>query len=165
MVGGLLALEYGRGVVHAERATVLHDLAVAQADHPLGLLRDVGLVGDQDHSPSFFVQAREYSQHVLGGVRVQVAGRLIGEDQRGVGHDRPCDRDPLLLPARQLRRLMMQAVTHTDRVQCPFGAPPALCPPQSGVGERQLHVDQCARARHQVEALEDEADLAVAQVG
>ena len=37
--------------------------------------------------------------------------------------------------------------------------------PTPGVGQRQLDVRQRARARHEVEALEDEADLAVAQVG
>ena len=36
---------------------------------------------------------------------------------------------------------------------------------QAGIGERQLDVGQRARARDQVEALKDEADLAIAQVG
>ncbi len=83
--------------MHAQRSAVLDDLAIAQPDHPLGLVGDVGLVRDQDHGSAFFVQARKDRKDVLGGVRVQVAGRLVGEDQRGVGHDCPCDRDPLLL--------------------------------------------------------------------
>src|SRR5439155_19253786 len=37
-------------------------------------------------------------------------------------------------------------------------------PVETGVGERQLDVGQRARARDQVVALEDEADLAVAKV-
>ena len=107
----------GRRVVHAERAAVLDDLAVAQPDHPLGLLGDVGLVRDQHDGAAFFVQAREDPQDVLGGVRVEVAGRLVGEDQRGVGHDRPRDRDPLLLAAGQLGGLVVQAVGHPHRAR------------------------------------------------
>ncbi len=60
---------------------------------------------------------------------------------------------------------MAHAVGHADRAQRPFGALPALGAPQAGVGERQLDVDERAGARDEVEALEDEADLAVAQVG
>src|ERR1039458_114153 len=60
---------------------------------------------------------------------------------------------------------MMHAADHPHRAQRAFGATAALCPPQAGVGERQLDVDERACARDEVEALEDEADLAVAQVG
>ncbi len=60
---------------------------------------------------------------------------------------------------------MIEAVAHSHRAQRPLGAPAALRAPQPGVGERQLDVDERARARHEVEALKHEADLAVAQVG
>src|ERR1039457_6482677 len=109
-------------------------LAVAQPDHPLGLFCDVGLVGDQDHRASFLIQTRKDPQDVLGGTRVEVAGRLIGENQRGVGHERARDRSPLLLAARQLRRHMVHPVCHPYRAKCVFGAPPALGTPQPGVG-------------------------------
>ena len=44
------------------------------------------------------------AEHLLRGARVEVAGRLVGEqDARRVG-DRARDRDALLLAARKLRR-------------------------------------------------------------
>ena len=74
--------------------------------------------------PSSFRRAK-IRKHVLGGVRVQVAGRLVGEDQRGVGHDRPRDRDTLLLAAGQLRRLVVAggcpsppSAVHARRAVC-----------------------------------------------
>ncbi|MGY4342223.1 hypothetical protein ACVWW3_007129 [Bradyrhizobium sp. LM2.9] len=38
-------------------------------------------------------------QHVLGGGLVEIAGRLVRQQQRGLCRQRTADRDPLLLPA------------------------------------------------------------------
>ena len=35
----------------------------------------------------------------VGGVLVEIAGRLVGKEQRRTHHQRPCHRDPLLLAA------------------------------------------------------------------
>ena len=119
--------------MHPGQALVLHDLAVAQPDHALGLFGHVGLVRDQHHRAAFFVQASEDPQHILGRVRVEVAGRLIGQDQRGVRHQRSRHRDALLLPARELRGLVAHAVGHAHRAQGAFGSLPALCSTQACV--------------------------------
>src|ERR1019366_8104383 len=117
-------------------ATVLDDLAIAQADYALGLLGDVGLVGNQDDGAPLFVQPRKDSQDVLGGVRVEVPGRLVGEDQGWVGDDRPCYRHPLLLAAGKLRWLVMQSVGHPHGAQRILRALAARCAVESRVGER-----------------------------
>ena len=52
----------------------------------------------------------EHPQNVHAGVRVEVAGRLVGQDQRGLVHQRPGNGHALLLPARHLRRLVVGAV-------------------------------------------------------
>jgi hypothetical protein len=44
----------------------------------------------------------------VGGV--EISSRLVGEDERRVVGQRPGDRDPLLLAARQLRRIVMPAI-------------------------------------------------------
>ena len=59
----------------------------------------------------------------------------------------------------------MGALGHPDRCQGPLCALAAGVAVDAGIGQRQLDVRQRARAGHQVEALEDEPDLAVAQVG
>ena len=56
-------------------------------------------------------------QHVVGGVAVQVAGRLVGEQQGGLGDQRPGHRDALLLAAGELVGLVLGAVGEADRVQ------------------------------------------------
>src|ERR1700677_2537415 len=60
---------------------------------------------------------------------------------------------------------MLHAMAHSHRSQCSLGAVSSRGAPQPGVGERQLYVDQRAGTWNEVEALKDEADLAVAQVG
>ena len=84
--------------------------------------------------------------------------------ERRIGDDRPRDRDALLLAAGELGG----EVVERGR---PCRPPPARrrparrsAAPEPGVGERQLDVRQRRGPRHEVEALEDEADLAVAQV-
>ena len=59
----------------------------------------------------------------------------------------------------------MHAAGHPDGAKRAFGPLPALRASQPGIRERELHVDERAGACDEVEALEDEADLAVAQVG
>ena len=75
--------------------------AVADVDDPLSVWRDVGLVGDEDdRDPLVDVQRLEERHDLLARVRVEVASRLVGEDEGGVHHQRSRDRDPLLLPSR-----------------------------------------------------------------
>ena len=53
-------------------------------------------------------------EHVVGGVRIEVAGRLVGEQHaRRVG-DRARDRDALLLAAGQFRRPVRDALAEAE---------------------------------------------------
>ena len=55
--------------------------------------------------------------------------------------------------------------TDQDSVRCRSRNPteaPAVATAHAGIDERKLHVVQCRRARQQVEGLEDEPDLLVA---
>ena len=49
--------------------------------------------------------------------RVEVAGGLVGEHERRLAHDRASDRDALTLPARHLRRAVIQAMTQPHSFQ------------------------------------------------
>src|SRR6202042_1459974 len=86
-----------------ERAALIgDDLAVAEANDPAGVVRDLALVRDQDDRPALVAEALEDRQHLPGRCRVEIARGLVGEDQRWVGHQRAGDRHTLLLAARQL---------------------------------------------------------------
>src|SRR5262245_3591575 len=92
------------GSCDGSRATdVGDDVPVAEGDAALGELGDVGLVRDEhDRDALVAVEADEQVQDVEARLRVEVAGRLVGEQERGAVHERPRDRDALLLPAREL---------------------------------------------------------------
>ena len=67
-------------------------------------------MGDDDHGDAGVVQLLEQFDDFLGGTAVERAGRLVGEDDMRVVDERARDRHALLLPARQLRRLVVFAM-------------------------------------------------------
>ena len=121
-------------------------------------------MGHEDNgNPLNFVQLLE-DRHDLGArFGVQVAGRFVGQDDGRIVDQRAGDGDPLLLAPRQLVGLVIQPVAQTYPRQCCFGARAAIL--AAGVDQRQLNVGKGCGTRQQVEALEDEADLAAAHGG
>ena len=57
-------------------------------------------------------------EDLAAGGPVEIAGRLVGDQQIGVGDDRPGDRHSLLLAAGKLARIMMLAAGKADDSQC-----------------------------------------------
>ena len=82
-------------------------------------------------------------------VRVEVAGRLVGEQQRRAVDQRPGDRDALLLAAGELRRVVVQPVAQADALEQLRGPVAALAVGEVGwrVRQRHHHVLQGAGAR------------------
>ena len=98
---------------------------------------------------------------LLAGGLVEIAGRLVGHEDRGIGRQRARQRDALLLAAGQLRRIMMQAVAEPDRGKFLRRALRRV-----GIaGELERHGDilQRRHGRDQMKRLEDDADLAAAE--
>ena len=104
--------------------------------------------------------ARQQVEDFVGGLRVEVAGRLVGDDQRRVGDDRPGDADALLLAAGELPR----PVRRCGPTGRPGRAPSApACLPLGGrqrqQQQRQFDVLVGRQHRQQVVELEHEADV------
>ena len=80
-----------------------HDPALLQRDPPVHAAGKLQVVGGDDRGEARGAhELRERLKDVLGGARVEIAGRLVGEqDARRVG-DRARDRDALLLAAGKL---------------------------------------------------------------
>src|SRR3954451_9165559 len=93
------------------------DPAGPQAHHAVAALGEVQVVGDehQGRAALSFKPEQEPDDGVAGRL-VEVAGRLVGEQERRIGHNRPGDRDALLFAAGQLRRIVMKPLAE------PYGA-------------------------------------------
>ena len=129
-------LQYGfcRRLVH-----LVHDLPVGQEHDPVRVARGDGVVGDHDDGLAHLVHGPAHeAEHLRARPRVEVPGRLIGEDDLRAAGQRPGYRDPLLLAAGHLLRPVLQPVADVLR---------------RGNG------------RHEVERLEHEADVVPPQPG
>ena len=111
------------------------------------------------------MQLVEDLQDARAALLIKVAGRLVGQDQRRLVHERPGDRHALPLATRQLGRQVAQAVAEADALERPARSLSPLGPVQPGVEHRQLDVALDRGPGEQVEALEDEPYLAVAHAG
>ena len=67
--------------------------------------------------PSRPVELAQERQDLVGPLGVQVAGRLVGQDQRRLVDERPGDRDALLLAARQLGRTVVGPLGEADELE------------------------------------------------
>src|ERR1041384_4796058 len=159
-------LRLGRGDPGRGHRVVADDPPVTELDDAAGVLRDVGLVGHQDDGDALLVQRLEQRHHLDRGPAVEVAGRLVRQQNRGAGDQRPRDRDPLLLPAGELARLVVEAVAEADPFQGLFRKSLRIQLAAAPVVEQpQLHVGERGGAGEQVEPLKDEADLRVPDIG
>ena len=73
------------------------------------------VVGDDDQGrlPAA-LEAAEDPVDLVAGLRVELAGRLVGQDEDRVLDQGPGDRHPLLLAARQLVGAMVEPVAQAD---------------------------------------------------
>src|SRR3954470_15266490 len=140
------------------------DPAVGQQHHAVGVGRGPRVVGDHDDGlPGLPDAGAQQAQHLSAGRGVQVAGRLVGEDDVGAGEERPGDGDALLLPAGELVRAVPQPVAEAQPAD--DGVHPVPVGPLPGQLHRQQDVVLRVEHRQQVEGLEDEADPLAAQRG
>src|SRR6202023_968605 len=93
---------------------------------------------------------------------VEVAGRLVGEDQVRIGDQRAGDGDALLLSSGELHGPVVDAVAKANLVErlqrkvAPIGS--------VSVQKRELDVPPRGELRQQLKLLEDKTDPAVANV-
>ena len=78
---------------------VAFDESVADPDDAVREFGGLGLVRHQYHGPAFVVQRFEYLHNLQAGLRIEIAGRLVGEDDVRIGHQGPSDGHALFLPA------------------------------------------------------------------
>ena len=98
---------------------------------------------------------------LVAGLGVELAGRLVGQDQERVLHQGPGDGHALLLAAGELVGAVVEAVAQAD-LREQLGGPLLLLRRHAPGQERHQHVLEGREVADQVERLEDEADLVAA---
>src|ERR1039457_2989744 len=141
---------------------VLLDFAVADVNDAVGMQGDIVFVGDQDDGIALLVEALEEAHDFVAGGGIEVAGGFVGQQNGRVVDERAGDRDALALAAGKLVRLVVHAGFQVYLAHGNFGALQALGAGHSGVDQGKFHVVQGGGAGQQVEGLEDETDLTVA---
>ena len=77
--------------------------------------RGVRIVGDHDDRLAVLaVERLQQVEDLVARLAIEIAGRLVAEQQRRVGDDRARDADALLLAAGQLPRIVVRAVAEPD---------------------------------------------------
>src|SRR5438067_1558208 len=145
-----------------------NDLAVAHLDDAAA--HGGGLRVVRDHDDGLVEAVVHLLKHVQDDGRVlgvEVPRRLVGEDECGLGDDGAGERHALLLAAGKLQGLVVHLVfelEHAKDFAPPLGVAAAVfAAAVYALGE--LEVALGGERREEVEALEDEADLAAAYVG
>ncbi len=130
----------------------------------VGPASDGRVVGHQDDGAAVARELSEERDDLPPAARVEVASRLVGEEDRRVVGERPRDRHSLLLPAREARRAVPLALRLDPDLRQegarPLAPPPRRAPRQ---GEGQGDILQRRQRGDEVERLEDEADPLAAE--
>src|SRR5205823_6150281 len=138
---------------------------VTHFDDPRRILRDVVLVRHDENRDSLRVQFLKERHHFHGRSAVEIARRLVGEEQPRLGDERSRDRNSLLLPAGQLARLVVEPVAETDTFErARRELFRVFLRARAVIEQWQLDVVQRGRTSQQIEALKDEAELLISYI-
>ena len=115
-------------------------------------------MGDDHEGLTLFpVQVAHEREHIRGRLGVQVAGGLVGPDDRGLAGQRPRNGNPLALSAGEFRRAMLRPIGQSHLGQAAQSTLPGL--PRADAAEQEGKFDVLHRRDdgEQVEGLEHEA--------
>src|SRR5215475_10248716 len=100
-------------------ALLLHDAKVHERDTTGETERFDLIMGDkQQRYVQLPLQELHPYAHLFAQLGVQVAERFIQQQDSRLSDQRPCERDPLLLPTAQQRPRPIFETGHTDQLQC-----------------------------------------------
>ena len=154
-----------RGAEHAHgpRASLCCHEAVAHVRHRMRVGGHLGFVGDHEDGDSGPVETGQEFHDLERARRVEVAGRLVGEQHLRRSHDRARDGHALLLASREFGGSVIPPVGKThlcQRVHCGCAPRARLL---ATVEQGQFDVLEGVGPGQQVEALEYEAEVPATQ--
>src|SRR5205807_3138415 len=93
----------------ARRLVALEQAALVEVVDVLYPAQRAGIMGhEHDRLVELAVQLGQQGEHRIGALRVEIAGRLVGDDEIGIGDDGAGNRHALLLAARQSARQLRE---------------------------------------------------------
>ena len=119
--------------------------------------------GANDRDAFFLIKRPQQIDDLFAGLEVEIAGRLVREDDGRVIGQRARDRHPLLLASREFERFVPDAVAEAHQAQ-QFGAlVHGVLRAHPGEHHRQRAVFERGHDWDQIERLKDVANLAAPQ--
>ena len=135
-------------------------LTVPHGDDPVGRLRHLHVMGDEDHRvPLLAMHLLEQRHDLVRVLAVEISRGLVGQQDARIVRKTPRDRHSLALAAGEFCRQMIEPVGHAHGLQQFACTPLALTHRPGRFKHGHLHVFQGGQRRQQVEALEDEANV------
>ena len=123
---------------------LVRDAAVTDMDDAIGPLSRGGIVADDEGGAARLAhELGDQREHVARGRRVELAGRLVRDQECGPGRKRCAERHALLLAAGELTRMRVAAVAEPDALEQLVRACIALFP--ADAGQPELNPDELAR--------------------
>src|SRR5262245_16069924 len=111
------------------------------------------------------VETDEQFEDMLSISAIEIARRLVRQQNRRLHHERSRQRDALLLAAGKLDRVMIAALDEADAVEQVFGAGAGGSIEAAAELHRQNDVFKGGKCRNQVIGLEDETEFFPSKLG
>ena len=158
-IGGMLMTRSQRPAP-ADRAGGRDDAAFAKHDAPrTDLIDEMHIVAGDDHRHADLVEALEQFHDLERELRIEIAGGLIGNEQRRLRHHRPRDADPLLLAGREFQGERFLLAEQADLIQRRPHAFVDFALRNAGDDQRQRHIVGHRPVMQQFVILKHHADL------
>ena len=74
-------------------------MTIAQRNGTAAILGNLGIVRNENNRPSLGMQLLKQHQHLEARTGIEITGRLVGQDHRGIVHERPGNGHALHLAA------------------------------------------------------------------
>ena len=164
-LGGVVLMDDGIRIGFAGARDVFDDLAVGEGDFSRALIRELRVMGDHDDRMSLLIKVIEDLHDFAGRHGVKIAGRFVGEKDVRIGNQRAGDGDSLQLSAGQLFRMVAEAFSKAELFGENFRLLQTDGLGDAAIDQWQRDVFDDVQVVEQIELLEDEADVFVAEVG
>src|SRR6185437_4118989 len=93
------------------------DIPVQQIDCSLGVPGMARIVCHHADRRARAMQLGQQLHHLITVIAVEIAGRLVRENDQWLACNRACNSDALLLTAGELRRIVIQTVRHSHSLE------------------------------------------------